>query len=239
MVQSSSPGAAGGAPEADQPGSVRNVVLVGHSGAGKTTLVEALLAAAGTVNRAGRVEDGTTVTDFDEIEHRQQRSISLALAPLVHAGRQGQPAGHPRVRGLRRRPAGRSARGRRGPVRGLGGRRRRRRHRRCSGRSARRSACRAPSSSRSWTRPAPTSTRWSAICQRVFGDGRPAPLPAAAPPTTAPRAGADRPARPAGLRLLLRHQRGARPGPAAPAVDRRPPATRSSRGSSPRARTRR
>ncbi len=87
MVQTSSgAGAAGGAPEADQPGSVRNVVLVGHSGAGKTTLVEALLAATGTVTRAGRVEDGTTVTDFDEAEHRQQRSISLALAPLVHAG---------------------------------------------------------------------------------------------------------------------------------------------------------
>jgi len=87
MVQtSSSAGAAGGAPTADQPGSVRNVVLVGHSGAGKTSLVEALLAATGTVTRAGRVEDGTTVTDFDEAEHRQQRSISLALAPLVHGG---------------------------------------------------------------------------------------------------------------------------------------------------------
>jgi elongation factor G len=87
MVQTSSAaGAAGGAPEADQPGSVRNVVLVGHSGAGKTSLVEALLAATGTVSRAGRVEDGTTVTDFDDAEHRQQRSISLALAPLVHAG---------------------------------------------------------------------------------------------------------------------------------------------------------
>ncbi len=87
MVQTSSgAGAAGGAPEADQPGSVRNVVLVGHSGAGKTSLVESLLAATGTVSRAGRVEDGTTVTDFDEAEHRQQRSISLAVAPLVHAG---------------------------------------------------------------------------------------------------------------------------------------------------------
>ncbi len=87
MVQTSSgAGAAGGAPTADQPGSVRNVVLVGHSGAGKTSLVEALLAATGTVTRAGRVEDGTTVTDFDEAEHRQQRSISLALAPLVHGG---------------------------------------------------------------------------------------------------------------------------------------------------------
>jgi elongation factor G len=65
---------------------VRNVVLVGHSGAGKTSLVEALLVATDTVSRAGRVEDGTTVTDFDEAEHRQQRSISLALAPVVHGG---------------------------------------------------------------------------------------------------------------------------------------------------------
>jgi len=62
------------------------VVLVGHSGSGKTTLVEALLTATGIINRAGRVEDGTTVTDFDEAEHRQQRSVSLALAPLEHAG---------------------------------------------------------------------------------------------------------------------------------------------------------
>jgi small GTP-binding protein len=79
-------GAAGGAPTADQPGNIRNVVLVGHSGAGKTTLVEALLTATGTINRAGRVEEGTTVSDFDEAEHRQQRSVSLALAPLMHAG---------------------------------------------------------------------------------------------------------------------------------------------------------
>ena len=83
MAQTSSgPGAAGRAPTADQPASVRNVVLVGHSGAGKTTLVEALLAATGTIPRAGRVEDGTTVSDFDEAEARQQRSISLALTSL-------------------------------------------------------------------------------------------------------------------------------------------------------------
>src|SRR3954464_2638261 len=74
------------APVVTDPGSVRNVVLVGHSGSGKTTLVEALLAATGTISRAGRVEDGTTVSNFDEAEHRQQRSVSLALAPLVHAG---------------------------------------------------------------------------------------------------------------------------------------------------------
>ncbi|MGZ4596638.1 MAG: elongation factor G-like protein EF-G2 [Actinomycetes bacterium] len=87
MAQNTSTaGAAGGAPTADQPSNIRNVVLVGHSGAGKTTLVEALLAATGTINRAGRVEEGTTVSDFDEAEHRQQRSVSLALAPLVHGG---------------------------------------------------------------------------------------------------------------------------------------------------------
>jgi elongation factor G len=78
--------AAGGAPMADQPGGVRNVVLVGHSGAGKTTLVEALLYATGAIQRTGRVEDGTTVSDFDEVEIRQQRSVNLTLAPLVHAG---------------------------------------------------------------------------------------------------------------------------------------------------------
>jgi elongation factor G len=62
------------------------VALVGHSGAGKTTLVEALLAFTGTIQRPGRVEDGSTVSDYDEVEVRQQRSVNLALAPLSHAG---------------------------------------------------------------------------------------------------------------------------------------------------------
>jgi elongation factor G len=61
-------------------------VLVGHSGSGKTTLAEGLLLYTGTVARAGRVEDGTTASDFDEVEIRQRRSVNLALTPFVSDG---------------------------------------------------------------------------------------------------------------------------------------------------------
>ncbi|MGH9156556.1 MAG: elongation factor G [Acidimicrobiales bacterium] len=68
------------------PHKIRNVALVGHGGAGKTTLAEALLFCAGAVSRQGRVEDGTTTCDFDPEEVKRRISLSVALAPVEHDG---------------------------------------------------------------------------------------------------------------------------------------------------------
>ncbi|BBW99396.1 elongation factor G [Mycolicibacterium moriokaense] len=86
MADKTTTSQAGAAPTADSPAAIRNVVLVGPSGGGKTTLVEALLVAAGVLNRPGSVVDGTTVCDCDEAEIAQQRSVGLALASLQHDG---------------------------------------------------------------------------------------------------------------------------------------------------------
>src|SRR5918992_891597 len=59
---------------------LRNVALVGHSGAGKTQLVSALLYDAGAVNRFGRVDEGTTVTDYDDEEIARRHTLASSLA---------------------------------------------------------------------------------------------------------------------------------------------------------------
>ena len=65
-----------------QTDQIRNVVVLGHSGTGKTALTEAALFASGTVNRMGRVDDGNTVSDHDPDEVKRQISISLSLLPF-------------------------------------------------------------------------------------------------------------------------------------------------------------
>ena len=61
---------------------IRNVALVGHSGAGKTQLASALLFDAGAVNRFGKVDEGTTVTDYDEEAIARKHTLSASLAYL-------------------------------------------------------------------------------------------------------------------------------------------------------------
>lgn len=68
------------------PAAIRNVVLVGPSHAGKTTLIERLALATGAINRLGTIDDGSTLSDTDEAEHRQKRSVSLSLVPIDHDG---------------------------------------------------------------------------------------------------------------------------------------------------------
>src|SRR5438309_10946442 len=66
---------------------IRNVALIGHRGSGKTSLTEALLFEAGVVNRLGRVEDGTTVADFESDEQERGMSIGASVVSFEYSDR--------------------------------------------------------------------------------------------------------------------------------------------------------
>ena len=65
---------------------IRNVVLLGHGGSGKTTLAEAMSYLAGITSRMGRVEDGNTISDYDKEEIKRKFSISTSVIPLEWEG---------------------------------------------------------------------------------------------------------------------------------------------------------
>lgn len=68
------------------PDRIRNIVLVGPTQSGKTSLLEALLVHSGALSRAGTIADGTTVSDVEDYETAHGRSVSLAVTPLIHDG---------------------------------------------------------------------------------------------------------------------------------------------------------
>ena len=63
--------------------SIRNIAVVGHSGEGKTTLVEAMLFNGGAIDRMGKVPDGTTVSDYDDLEKAKKMSIYTSASHLI------------------------------------------------------------------------------------------------------------------------------------------------------------
>ena len=68
------------------PQKIRNIALIGHGGTGKTSLSEAALFAAGAMSRLGKVEDGTTTSDWDPDEQKRQFSVNLSVLPCEWDG---------------------------------------------------------------------------------------------------------------------------------------------------------
>lgn len=83
MVEKRSDRKPGAAPTAATPDRIRNVVLVGPAGSGKSSLMESLLHASGALARRGSIVDGTTVADYDPVAIRQKRSVNLCVASIA------------------------------------------------------------------------------------------------------------------------------------------------------------
>src|SRR2546423_14713540 len=70
-----------------EPGKIRNVAVVGHRGTGKTSLLEAMLVQSAAANRLGAIEQGTTVSDWDDDEQKRQMSLAASLCHVDWQGR--------------------------------------------------------------------------------------------------------------------------------------------------------
>ena len=148
-----------------EPGKIRNVAVVGHRGTGKTSLVEAMLFQGGQVNRLGTIDAASTVSDWDDEEHRRSMSLSASPLPRRVAGAQAEPRRRPRRPGLPGRRALGAARGRGRGLRPQRGDGRRGRDRRGCGGAPTTSGSRASASSTCSTASAPTSSARSRRCR--------------------------------------------------------------------------
>ena len=112
-----------------RPDQIRTVAVIAHGGAGKSPWWTRRSTTRAPSTRIGKVDEGTSISDYDADEIKRRMSINLTVVPVEWRGRQDQSARHPGLRRLHRRGDGGAARGRRRAGGGLGGERRRGRHR--------------------------------------------------------------------------------------------------------------